>query len=708
MARSRRSAGTPDRPSCRRVSIHTGLRLAQQEEAVGDEAESAEQQHREEQEGPGGVEGVGAAQDGVEEDDRPDRAGPPPQGGVGEAAAYRQHRCLRGFGPGAGEQRAAEAQHAGEQRGDDRRPEQPGRGEHVPGDSTVQRLLGERSSEHAEERRGEERRAPEPKPAREGERADEERGEEQPEVAPPRGPVEARLVPPAQGPDQHDGEHRRQDPEQVLEAQEDREGPLDLRGLSQGPGRQVTHVRDRSHRTERLATEREAEERQRQQRGEQERIAQREVLHDERFVLTLPEALPRLVDVVEDRLYALLADAGAVLNVPGALQVGEGGLGAALDAGDLRLQPPEPRLIQNDVLLAVVLPLLPQPAPQGVQLRRKGLALHLAHPPVLPQLEDDVRHLRREELLHRQPHRVPGARQAGQKLLARGARRRAAQHRGGPDLLVGEHPEELAEPVEPLVYEPAHHLVGRIARGDAGAARGDDRVHVRVRKEPLEDLPYLRGVVAHDFAVRDFVPGPFKSLDDDVAAGVGLGGAGVAYGEDGDPDLLGRRVAVPLDALAQNAPPRKNGLVTRSRPIVVSGPCPERTRVSSGKVKSLSEMLLMRTSMLPPGRSTLPTLPAKSASPEKTRPSSSTKNVRCPGAWPGVYMERSRKDPTSRTSSSPTCRSTLGILPNLMPIIIACWGTVFSIASASACMRTGHIYSSTSWATAPTWSMWEW
>src|SRR5918998_3128377 len=332
---------------------------------------------------------------------------------------------------------------------------------------------------------------------------------------------------------------------------------------------------------------------------------------------------------------------------------------------------------------------------------------------VLHQLEDDVWHLRHEELLHREANRVRRARQTGKELRAGGDRDRArqgtTQHGGGSYLLIGEHAEDLAEPVKLFVDQATRDLVGAVPAGDASPAGCDDGVHAVVGEKLREDFFYPLRVVPDDLAPRHLVPGPLHRLHDGVPAGVGLVSAGVAYREDGDPDTIRRRLPVLSRALAHGSPPPlRNGLVTRSRPIVVSGPCPERTRVSSGKVKSLSEMLLMRTSMLPPGRSTLPTLPAKSASPEKTRPSSSTKNARCPGAWPGVYMERSRKDPTSRTSSSPTCRSTLGILPNLMPIIIACWGTAFSIASASACMRTGHIYSSMSWATAPTWSMWEW
>src|SRR3712207_7194765 len=48
-----------------------------------------------------------------------------------------------------------------------------------------------------------------------------------------------------------------------------------------------------------------------------------------------------------------------------------------------------------------------------------------------------------------------------------------------------------------------------------------------------------------------------------VTPGVGRGGAGVAYGEDGDPDAIRRRVPVPVDALAQMGPPCRDRKSTR-------------------------------------------------------------------------------------------------------------------------------------------------
>src|ERR671911_470845 len=85
-----------------------------------------------------------------------------------------------------------------------------------------------------------------------------------------------------------------------------------------------------------------------------------------------------LVHVVEDRLYALIADAGAVLNVAGALQVGQGRFHPVFEAGDLVFEIGQFVRVEDHVLLVVVLPHLPQPAPERVGLRRQGFPLHLS------------------------------------------------------------------------------------------------------------------------------------------------------------------------------------------------------------------------------------------------------------------------------------------------------------------------------------------
>src|SRR6185295_18662225 len=76
------------------------------------------------------------------------------------------------------------------------------------------------------------------------------------------------------------------------------------------------------------------------------------------------------------------------------------------------------------------------------------------------------------------------------------------------------------------------------------------------------------------------------------------------------------------------------GLVRNSRPMVVSGPWPGRTRVSWGKVKRRSRMVRARSGQSPPGKSVRPTEPRKRTSPA-IKPSATTK-VRLPGECPGV------------------------------------------------------------------------
>src|SRR5918998_1671626 len=107
---------------------------------------------------------------------------------------------------------------------------------------------------------------------------------------------------------------------------------------------------------------------------------------------------------------------------------------------------------------------------------------------VLAEFEDDVGYLRGEELLDREAHGVAGAREARDELRAYGTGESPAQDGRGPDLLVGEHAEDLAEPVELLLEHPIHDLVGRVPSRDTCAAGGYDGVHVR----PGDQLHELR------------------------------------------------------------------------------------------------------------------------------------------------------------------------------------------------------------------------
>src|ERR687898_889141 len=240
---------------------------------------------------------------------------------------------------------------------------------------------------------------------------------------------------------------------------------------------------------------------------------------------------------------------------------------------------------------------------------------------MLSEFEDDVGDLRYEELLDREADGVARAREAGDELGADRARDRAAEDGGGPDLLVGEHAEDLAEPVELLLEHAVYYLVGGVAGRDARPAGGYDGVYVGAGEQVHELRPDARRVVPDDAPLHDLVAGAAHELLYGVPAGIVLRGAGVAYGQNGQPDMFRRRLPVPVDALAHKRPPPRNGLWALSSPTVLSGPWPGSTLVSSGSVRSLSFMLRIRRSMSPPRRSVLPTLPAKSASPESTSPS---------------------------------------------------------------------------------------
>src|SRR5215210_3193388 len=94
---------------------------------------------------------------------------------------------------------------------------------------------------------------------------------------------------------------------------------------------------------------------------------------------------------------------------------------------------------------------------------RGSLSISLLAFLMLAKLEHDVRQLGDEELLHGEPHRVPGTRQARYELGAHGPGDRPAHDRGGPDLFVGEHPEDLTETVELLLDHAVDDLVGGVA-----------------------------------------------------------------------------------------------------------------------------------------------------------------------------------------------------------------------------------------------------
>ena len=91
------------------------------------------------------------------------------------------------------------------------------------------------------------------------------------------------------------------------------------------------------------------------------------------------------------------------------------------------------------------------------------------------------------------------------------------------------------------------------------------------------------------------------------------------------------------------------GLVARSRPIVVAGPWPGSTTVSSSSGRTTSRSERSIASHEPPGRSTRPTEPANSTSPASSPGASprSTENITEPCVWPG-RVPHGQLDPGQR------------------------------------------------------------
>ena len=114
--------------------------------------------------------------------------------------------------------------------------------------------------------------------------------------------------------------------------------------------------------------------------------------------------------------------------------------------------------------------------------------------------------LREDQLRHREADRGLRARQREDRASPGSARARPAQHRRGADLLVAEHPEQLAEAVEPFLEQAGNRLVRAVARRDAGPARRDDHAGVAARKLLVQDAPDRRRIVADDRVADDLVP----------------------------------------------------------------------------------------------------------------------------------------------------------------------------------------------------------
>ena len=98
-------------------------------------------------------------------------------------------------------------------------------------------------------------------------------------------------------------------------------------------------------------------------------------------------------------------------------------------------------------------------------------------------------------------HRAGAARQREQIGAAGNAAERARLHRGGADLLVAQHAEQLAEALDPLFQHALERLRRHVAAGDAGAAGGDHHVdrgigdpaaQMRARSAPASSFSIAR------------------------------------------------------------------------------------------------------------------------------------------------------------------------------------------------------------------------
>src|SRR5262249_40438178 len=127
-------------------------------------------------------------------------------------------------------------------------------------------------------------------------------------------------------------------------------------------------------------------------------------------------------------------------------------------------------------------------------------------------------------------------RQGEQIGAARDTGRRAALDRRGADFLIALPAEQLAEAGDLLLVKPLESLRRHVAAGDAGAARRDDDIDLRIgdpRPKLRDDLVEL---VADDLARGDAVAGLFRHLGQGIAGAVVGHAAGVRHGQQGDVD----------------------------------------------------------------------------------------------------------------------------------------------------------------------------
>ena len=116
----------------------------------------------------------------------------------------------------------------------------------------------------------------------------------------------------------------------------------------------------------------------------------------------------------------------------------------------------------------------------------------------------------------------------------------ARLERGGADLRVAQHPEQLAEAGDALLGDLGQGFGRDVAAGHAGAAGGDHHLDGGIG-DPGAELGRDRAlVVADDGARREAVAGGLKAGDEGVAGTVIGGRARVGDGQDRDRQRLER------------------------------------------------------------------------------------------------------------------------------------------------------------------------
>src|SRR5262249_9398444 len=96
----------------------------------------------------------------------------------------------------------------------------------------------------------------------------------------------------------------------------------------------------------------------------------------------------------------------------------------------------------------------------------------------------------------------------------------------------------------------------------------------------------------------------------------------------------------------------RNGLLVRSRPIVLAGPWPQIKAMSSPSGRILFLIDAIKVAWSPPGKSVRPTELRKSTSPTMAKRSLALTKTMLPGEWPGQCSTLNARSPISARSPS--------------------------------------------------------